>query len=62
MMITLNSNWSIPGESFHEDFHGETSFLPHHPAPIRIQAAFGIEWKPTKPLNDNLPSYLRVIR
>ncbi len=54
MMITLNSDWGVPGE---EVGKAEGIDRTIH----SLNAAFGIEWKPGLPENDNLPEYLYVV-
>ena len=54
MMITLNCGWGVPGEEVAEDKSFQRAIRS-------LNAAFGIEWKPGVPENDNLPEYLYVV-
>lgn len=54
MMITLNCGWGVPGEEV-------TKEKGFQRAIYSLNAAFGIDWIPAQPENDNIPEYLCVV-
>ena len=55
MMITLNCGWGIPDEDVTQDKHSIQRGI------CSLNAAFGVECKPTWVANDNLPEYLSIV-
>jgi hypothetical protein len=53
MMITLNCGWGLPGDAPKEQ--------DRQPEIRSLTAAFGIDWTPGTPANENLPEYLYVV-
>lgn len=54
MMITLNCNWGLPGEEPADESGIQLAIRS-------LNAAFGIDWRPGFPQNDNWPEYLYVV-